>query len=104
MHTIFLDWILSHKKAWNDINISIEEIVNRIVNPENPDFPYVAVHHIAPYGLGQIALHKVNGGYILNFEAGRTDSDKLLAYCHEFVDTPLFDLWQERYISFLRSK
>ena len=103
VHQLFLNWILSQKEVWEDYNILTDKIIDKIIHAERPDFPYVAVQHSAPNGLGEIDLHKVSGGYILDFRAGKIDSDEYLAYCCEFTDNPLFDLWQEKYVAFLCS-
>ena len=104
MHLIFYEWILKNIEYWNGKGIAVEEIINRIDNPEISGFPYVSVYHVCSDAIGEIDLHKVNTEYSLEFQAGRISNDKLCMYYHEFSEAPNFDLWQEKYVRFLCGK
>jgi hypothetical protein len=104
LHKIFLNWILSQSEYWRNKGIFIEEIIDKIDNTENPNFPFVSVHHTSEYAMGQISLHKIYEGYIVDFEVYKIETEKPLFYHFEFSTDPLFDLWQERYIEFFCSK
>lgn len=103
MHKVFLDWILSQNEHWKFNGIIIDEIVDKINNPAITGFPFVSVHHTSKYAMGQISLHTVRNGYIVDFEAVKIETEEPCFYHYEFSANPLFDLWQERYVNFLCS-
>jgi hypothetical protein len=103
MHALFYNWILKQESFWKSQGIETEKIINLIENPSNPDYPFVCVQHVSPHVLGQISLHRVCDGYILDFEAVRVADEVPLMYHLEFSDSPDFDLWQIRYVDFFES-
>lgn len=104
MHNIFLEWILSQKTYWGNKEIVTEEIIDKIDPPAYPGFPFVSVHHTTEYAMGQISLHSIHQGYILDFETLKINSNEKLFYHYEFSENPVFNLWQEKYIEFLCSE
>ena len=103
MHELFYNWILKSVEAWSEKGITVEKIIDLREHSERSEFPYVSVHHASAFGLGEIFLHRVSTGYVIEFHAGSFAEDKNLAYLYEFSENPCFSLWQERYLDFLCS-